>query len=152
MQDGSGTLLVQAEGQQQERNEETEEDMTNERLTNRALEALRINIQRNLVNPHGREEALKTLTAYKDQTERLIGALHGLLFLQFRHWPLSEEDKAIPFVQGSIVPILPLVEAFHEKLHGGPTPQLRQTTQAERDLIERAQGLADQQRGLLDGS
>lgn len=60
-----------------------------------------------------------------DLTERegqLVSALHGLLFLQFRHWPLNQETREIPYVKNTIVPLLPLVEAYHDELHGGPTP------------------------------
>lgn len=69
-----------------------------------------------------------------DLTERekqLVSALHGLLFLQFHHWPLDEQDREIPFVKSTILPILPLVEVYHEDLHNGPVA-MRQITAEER--------------------
>jgi hypothetical protein len=64
-----------------------------------------------------------------DETEALVGALHALLFLQFRHWPLTDADKAIPFVRSRIVPILPLVEAYHVRLHGDDVPLWQATAE-----------------------
>lgn len=69
-----------------------------------------------------------------NETKALVEALHGLLFLQFRHWPLTDEDKQSGFVKNTIVPILPLVESYHASLHSDvPTgTQFVQATAADR--------------------
>lgn len=84
-----------------------------------------------------------------DLTERekqLVSALHGLLFLQFRHWPLDERDREIPFVKSIIVPILPLVEVYHEELHNGPVAMRQITAQERADIINLSDGSPAKQR------
>lgn len=72
-----------------------------------------------------------------DREEQLIDALQGYLFLQYRHWPLDAETREIPFVKSKVVPLLPLIEAWHDhQLHADDRlPEgavLRQATMEDR--------------------
>jgi hypothetical protein len=65
----------------------------------------------------------------RENHEKVLTALHALILLHFRHWPLTEEDKRIPFVKNIILPILPETEEFHKLLHPYDLPTRVWTTE-----------------------